>query len=227
MTKDSSHDSEAIIDEILAETDPDFVKGLESIQPSNLNGQEIAQVSDEQAAKLNKWYIGFWRSWETRVKVAFVMASFAGLSVVVLALSYMGWLVPTYRDENIFSWQEYADETLQLSKDDKFSNLYVLFPVVVYTMEIPERIYPFKAGSAVKHGRFAFYIEFFSKQDQDQYEQRKDQLSEALVNAIRKTGVEDWREVDGKEKIRENILSTINNSMKIRAKTVRFKSIFI
>jgi flagellar basal body-associated protein FliL len=228
MAKDNSGDEQAsLINEILIEADPEFVKELDSINPEILNGIEIPQIGEKEVEEAKLWYKGFWFSWETKIKVIFVFASFAAISLPIITMAYLGWLTPSYAEDDYLSLEELSDEAFLIKSGEKQSNVYTLFPVLVYTIELKERVYPLNNSGRKKFGRFSFYVEFFSREDLEKYEDRKAQIIDAIANTIRKTSEEDWQGVSGKEKIREQLLASLNNSLEVRAKSIRFKNIFI
>lgn len=229
MTKQDKDHSDDLINEILAEADPGFVKELGVIDPDVLNGQEIQQVSDESPDAPSQGRLQrIWNGRDKRAKIIMATGGFiVGVAGPMLALAFFGFFTPEYTDEDGFILSTVADETITIAKDGSKQNLFSMFPVLIYAIEIPEKVYIFKPGGNIRYGRFAFYIELYNKKDVYAYENRIDHVEEAIVNVIRKTEGEEWIGNKHKERIREMLLTEINNAMTVRAKTVRFKSIFI
>lgn len=217
-----------IIDDIFSEADPNFVKEMAAIDPAVLNGKDIQKLP-ESVNDYDASFIGrHWHNKSVSFKITFLSLGFIfGFAIPLLTVAYMGWLTPEYKEDKGFSIKDISSESLLTSPGEGQDNLFKIFPVSTYYVEIPEKIYLFKAGEKIRYGRFSFYVELFTLQDAEAYANRIDEVTEAFVKIIRKTNATQWKGTQGKEKIRAELLSEINASMKSRAKIVRFKSIYI
>lgn len=230
MAKIKKHQPADLINEILSETDPQFVKDLDAIDPTVLNGKDIQPISDEgvdEAPGMGAYH-RHWQSKPTSFKILIACAGFVfGIALPLLTMSFLGWFTPEFSEEEGYTFAPFADETLLIKSGEGRDNLFKVFPVLVFAVEIPEKVYPLNPKEKVIYGRFAFYIEVSTSDDADVYENRIDQVTEAIAQVIRKTRASEWRGTSGKERIREKLLAAINKSMNVPAKTVRFKTIFI
>lgn len=230
MEKDQSSD---LINEILTEADPQFVKDLDGIDASVLNGQEIQQAptgeDDTQVPVIQDqgWRHRFWASRSRRFRLALAGGGFAvGVALPLILMTFFGFFA-SEKDPSFTSIADLSDQTFTIAPGEEKENLFRMFPVLVYAIEIPEKVYTFVPGDRVRFGRFSFYIELHNRKDLRVYDSHIDHVTEAIVNVIRKTKSDEWLNPRGQEQIREKILFEINNTMEVRAKKVRFKSIFI
>lgn len=235
MTKQEKDPTNELIDEILTEADPGFVQELGAIDPSVLNGQEIEQVSEEEspgspaaAPAASSWKERLWSSKDKRSKLVMAASGFVvGVALPIIVLAFLGFFTPKYNDAEGFSMASLSDETIKIEAGQGKGNLFKIFPVLVYTIEIPEKTYTFSQTGRIHFGRLAFYIELFERNDMIVYLKRQDHIEEAFMNAIRRTRGEDWLGPKHKERFRELLLTEINKTMSVKAKAIRFKSIFI
>lgn len=227
MIKTDKHNGSDLINEILSEADPTFVNDLKSIDPEILNGVEITDASEDTDAP--KGRLGqFWYRRDKRTKVLITTSGFiVGVAIPLIALAFFGYLTPKYSEGEGYSMATSSDQTFTITAGEEKENLFKIFPVLVYTIEIPEKLYTFKPGDKFRFGRFSFYIELFNRDDILAYATHQEYLEEAFVNAIRKTQGEDWFASKNKEHLRALLLAEINKVMSVKAKAVRFKSIFI
>lgn len=227
MSKKPADESLDLINDILSETDPEFVQDLKTIDPQALNGKEIQTIT-EDSVEAQSLRVRFWATRDTKFKVVLLCAGFlVGVGLPLLTMAYLGWFTPQFLETEGFSFKSLHDETFIVKSSEGTENLLKLFPVVVYTVEIPEKTYPLKSSGKAVYGRFSFYLEFESAADADVYTSQKDHVAEVIFNVIRKTTIDDWSGVAGKEKIRNELLGSINKSINVRARMLRFKDIYI
>lgn len=233
MSKTEKDQSTDLINEILAEADPQFIKDLETIDGSVLNGQEIQQVpslEDEAQVPIIQdqgWRHRFWASRSRQFRMALAGGGFAvGVALPLILMAFFGFFASDV-EPGFNSIADLSDQTLTIAAGEEKENLFRMFPILVYTIEVPEKVYTFVPGDRVRFGRFSFYIEVFDRKDLRVYDSHMDHLMEAIVNVIRKTRSDDWLNPRGQEQIREKILIEINNNMPVRAKKIRFGSIHI
>ena len=226
MSKNPADESLDLINDILSETDPEFVEDLKSIDPSVLNGKEIQTVT-ESAAESKSFFVRFWSSRSTTFKMILFSSVLAGAGLPLLIMAYWGWLTPRFLEKDSFSFKPLYDETFMITPSEGEDNLFKLFPIVVYTVEIPEKMYPLKSSGKADYGRFSFYLEFETAADLELYQKQKDHVAEVMFSMIRKTSNEDWAGAAGKEKIRNEMLVSINKSVKLRVQMLRFKDIYL
>lgn len=234
MSKMEKDQSTELINEILAEADPEFIKDLEGIDASVLNGQDIEQApsaedEDTQVPVIQDqgWRHRFWASRSRRFRFAVAGSGFAiGVALPLILMTFFGFFA-SEKEPGFNSIAEFSDSTFTIAAGEEKENLFRMFPVLVYAIEIPEKVYTFIPGDRVRFGRFSFYIELYNRQDLRVYDNRMDHVMEAIVNVIRKTRSDEWMNPRGQEQIREKILFEINNTMHVRAKKVRFKSIHL
>ncbi|MCC6138274.1 MAG: hypothetical protein IT287_06555 [Bdellovibrionaceae bacterium] len=230
MAKNTKDQPAELINEILAEADPTFLKELDSIDPTVLNGREIEEIplggADE--APGTGAYHRHWVSKPTSFKIIVACAGFIiGVALPLLTMSFFGWFTPEFKEEDGYSLTPYVDETFTVTSGEGQDNLFKVFPILVFAIEIPEKVYPFNPKEKILYGKFSFYVEVATSDDADAYEKRIDTVTEAISNVIRRTHAREWLGTGGKERIRVLLLVEINKTMSVPAKTVRFKSIFI
>lgn len=234
MSKTEKDQSTDLINEILAEADPDFIKDLEGIDASVLNGQEIQQgpILDEDSdrapvAQDQGLRHRFWASRSRNFRLALVGGGFTvGVAFPLILMAFFGFFASD-KDPNFTSIAELSDETLTIVEGEKTENLFRMFPVLVYSIEIAEKVYTLLPGDRVRFGRFSFFIEVHKKEDLIVLDNRMDHVIEAIGNVIRKTKSDEWTNTRGQENIREKLLLEINSATHVKAKKVRFKSIQI
>lgn len=230
MAKIDNDPSSELINEILSQADPAFVKDLSAIDPEVLNGLEIEEVSEDESATpaATNWRQRLWSARDKRTKILMASGGFiVGVAVPLITLAFFGFLTPKYSEGEGYSMAALSDQTISITAGEETGNLFKIFPVLVYTIEIPEKVYTFQPGDKIRFGRFAFYIELYKRDDILAYATHQDHLEEAFVNAIRKTRGQDWFGSKNKEHIRTLLLTEINKTMTVKAKAIRFKSIFI
>jgi hypothetical protein len=227
MKMSDKKNSSDLIDEMLSEADPAFVKDLNSINPNVLNGLDLGEVSDDADVPTG-WKSLLWYGHNKRKKILMATGGFiVGIAIPLITLAFFGYLTPKYSEGEGYSMATSSDETLMITAGEEKGNLFKIFPILVYSIEIPEKVYTFKPGDKIRFGRFSFYIELFNREDILSYATHQEYLEEAFVNAIRKTRGEDWFGSKSKEHLRALLLAEINKAMTVKAKAIRFKSIFI
>lgn len=226
MARKVNKDQIEEIDEILKQEDPEFVKSLDQIDPQALNiTVDDLQAAFEAAERSNNFVVRFWLEKSALVRWSVV----SGLALVLLGIP--GFFVWKYNFSaaasvgDLASLEDIADSSLTFDVSAAPQDLMDHFLIEEILYEIPDHVFFLKPKRGVTFGRFAFYLELRRQEDLKVAEKYNDEIIEVINQVLAKKNVDDFQGIAGKEAVRRTLLSSLNNKMNIKFKSVRYKLI--
>jgi len=213
------------IDEILKHEDPEFVKELENtVDSSELQVAELEAAF--MAAELEQGRIRMW--WnrlnhrQKQIFIAVVVLVTVGPASFGLWRWYQG--APVHF-ETLSSLESISDESMDFDVLAPEMNFMNHFMIEEFLFDIPDTVFHLRPKRGVRFGRFAFYLEMREKAALKGAEKKRDEIIEVFSVVLGKTDVDDFKGIDGKEKIRQKLMTELTEKVKLPIVNVRYRMI--
>ncbi|MEM7645841.1 MAG: flagellar basal body-associated FliL family protein, partial [Pseudomonadota bacterium] len=204
------------VDQLIAESDPEFEKELVEIDAKDFAGVSIDKnkASEEVAegGKTPSMFRTLIRNLPAERKRNYMIAM--GLIVVMIpfvALIFMGKILPTFDLPFVVSMHELTKTVYTYPTDGVEVPLFDDFRTNSFTMSLPKTMITLKkTGERPSYGEFEFFLNLRDKELESAIEVRQSEIIDLIQRSLEEVSLEELESPVGKERVKKMIRHRIN-----------------
>lgn len=211
MSKKVKQSSLDMIDEILTQEDPDFMKDLGGLDAEVLNApkepepekkqRKIPSISDLRV------FLSDLEDHQRRVLITSGFMVFIALPLVGMAL--FGVFTPKFSFTDIQSLEMYSDEMIPLDSIKRETNILSLFSFKEHVFSVREHVVNIVPKDGVKFVRVGFSVQVRTQKDLEYLQERQDLILDVFTTELQKVDYTAFSGIVGKNKMKRKLLGLL------------------